>query len=66
MDKRYLGKAGNIVWGRLSVSLVRAGNGEPLHFVSQIQDVTAQRLSGLLLRESEQRSRIRLDEVADS
>lgn len=65
MDKRYLGKAGNIVWGRLSVSLVRAGNGEPLHFVSQIQDVTAQRQSGQQLRESEQRTRITLDAVAD-
>jgi diguanylate cyclase (GGDEF)-like protein/PAS domain S-box-containing protein len=65
MDKRYLGKAGNIVWGRLSVSLVRAENGEPLHFVSQIQDVTAQRHSGQQLRESEQRTRITLDAVAD-
>ncbi|WP_411851290.1 PAS domain S-box protein [Stenotrophomonas sp. LGBM10] len=65
MDKRYLGKAGNIVWGRLSVSLVRAENGAPLHFVSQIQDVTAQRQSGQQLRESEQRTRITLDAVAD-
>lgn len=65
MEKRYLGKAGNLVWGRLSVSLVRTENGEPLHFVSQIQDVTAQRLSGQQLRESEQRTRITLDAVAD-
>ncbi len=65
MEKRYLGKAGNLVWGRLSVSLVRAENGEPLHFVSQIQDVTAQRLSGQQLRESEQRTRVTLDAVAD-
>lgn len=65
MDKRYLGKRGNIVWGRLSVSLVRAEHGEPLHFVSQIQDVTAQRKSVLQLRESEQRTRVTLDAVAD-
>lgn len=65
MDKRYLGKGGNVVWGRLSVSLVRAPHGEPLHFVSQIQDVTAQRLSGQQLRESEQRTRVTLDAVAD-
>ncbi|MDX3934434.1 PAS domain S-box protein [Stenotrophomonas sp.] len=65
MEKRYLGKVGNLVWGRLSVSLVRTENGEPLHFVSQIQDVTAQRLSGQQLRESEQRTRITLDAVAD-
>lgn len=65
MDKRYLGKAGNLVWGRLSVSLVRSERGEPLHFVSQIQDVTAQRLNGQQLRESEQRTRVTLDAVAD-
>ncbi|MEG2805892.1 PAS domain S-box protein [Stenotrophomonas sp.] len=65
MDKRYLGKGGNTVWGRLSVSLVRAERGEPLHFVSQIQDVTAQRQSSLQLRESEQRTRVTLDAVAD-
>jgi len=65
MDKRYLGKAGNVVWGRLSVSLVRSEHGEPLHFVSQIQDVTAQRQSGLQLRESEHRTRVTLDAVAD-
>jgi len=65
MDKRYLGKGGNVVWGRLSVSLVRAPHGEPLHFVSQIQDVTVQRLSAQQLRESEQRTRVTLDAVAD-
>jgi len=32
MEKRYLGKAGNLVWGRLSVSLVRTENGEQLPF----------------------------------
>ncbi|PAK93685.1 diguanylate cyclase [Stenotrophomonas rhizophila] len=65
MEKRYLGKGGNVVWGRLSVSLVRAPHGEPLHFVSQIQDVTVQRFSGQQLRESEHRTRVTLDAVAD-
>jgi PAS domain S-box-containing protein len=40
MTKRYLHKGGEIVWGMLSVSLVRGAAGEPLYFVSQIQDVT--------------------------
>jgi len=65
MEKRYLGKAGNLVWGRLSVSLVRSESGEPQHFVSQIQDVTAQHHGGQQLRESERRTRITLDAVAD-
>ncbi|WP_197025363.1 sensor histidine kinase [Nocardioides sp. URHA0032] len=40
--KRYLHSAGHVVWGDLSVALVRTADGEPLHFISQILDVTAQ------------------------
>jgi diguanylate cyclase (GGDEF)-like protein/PAS domain S-box-containing protein len=40
MEKRYLHKGGCIIWIQLSVSLVRAKDGAPVHFVSQIQDIT--------------------------
>ena len=40
MEKRYIHRDGRIVWILLSVSLVRDAAGEPLHFVSQIEDVT--------------------------
>jgi diguanylate cyclase len=43
MEKRYFHKTGRTVWAQLSVSLVRTLEGEPVHFVSQIQDVTKQR-----------------------
>src|SRR3712207_823967 len=39
-EKRYFHKEGHVVWGLLSVSLVHDEEGEPLYFVSQIQDVT--------------------------
>ena len=65
LEKRYIGRDGNVIWARLSVSLVRNERGEPLHFVSQIQDVSAQRSSEQRLYESEQRSRITLDAVTD-
>jgi len=39
MEKRYFHKDGSIVWALLSVSLVRASSGDPLYFVSQIQDI---------------------------
>ena len=45
MEKRYLHKKGNIVWVQLSVSLVRNPAGEPLFFISQIQDITRQKTS---------------------
>lgn len=40
MEKRYFHKRGNIIWVLLSVSLVRTSEGVPVHFVSQIQDIT--------------------------
>ncbi|MHB8659199.1 MAG: PAS domain S-box protein [Solirubrobacteraceae bacterium] len=43
MDKRYLHKDGQVVWIKLSASLVRDEQGEPLHFVAQIQDIGAQK-----------------------
>jgi diguanylate cyclase (GGDEF)-like protein/PAS domain S-box-containing protein len=40
MEKRYFRADGSILWSLLSVSLVRDENGQPMHFVIQIQDVT--------------------------
>ena len=65
LEKRYLGRDGGVILARLSVSLVRDEQGQPLHFVSQIQDITAQRASEQRLHETEQRSRITLDAVTD-
>ncbi|MCQ6278518.1 PAS domain S-box protein [Bacillus sp. EB600] len=43
MEKRYFKKNGCIVWGLLSVSLVKDENDNPLYFISQIQDRTEQK-----------------------
>jgi PAS domain S-box-containing protein len=43
MEKRYLHKNGSVVWILLSVSLVWTTSGEPLFFISQIQDITRQK-----------------------
>jgi diguanylate cyclase (GGDEF)-like protein/PAS domain S-box-containing protein len=40
MEKRYFHKDGHVVWVLLSVSLVHDDEGDPLYFVSQIQDIT--------------------------
>jgi diguanylate cyclase (GGDEF)-like protein/PAS domain S-box-containing protein len=40
MEKRCLRADGTIVWTSLSVSLVRDPAGAPLHFVSQVQDIS--------------------------
>ena len=40
MEKRYLRSDGEVVSAILSVSLVRDSDGAPLHFISQVQDIS--------------------------
>ena len=40
LEKRYLHADRHIVWIRLSAALVRASDGSPRYFISQIEDVT--------------------------
>jgi diguanylate cyclase (GGDEF)-like protein/PAS domain S-box-containing protein len=40
MEKRYISATGAIVWALLSVSLLRDDDGEALHFVSHVVDIT--------------------------
>ncbi len=49
MEKRYFHKDGHLVWALLSVSMVRGRDGTPVHFVSQLQDITARKQTELEL-----------------
>ncbi|HEY9834517.1 MAG TPA: PAS domain S-box protein, partial [Stenomitos sp.] len=50
MEKRYFHKQGYLVWGRLSVSLVRDPSGSLLFVVSMVEDITtAKRTEAALL-----------------
>ncbi len=42
-EKRYVHQLGHPVWTRVSSSLVRDADGQPLHFVTQIQDLSKER-----------------------
>lgn len=43
MEKRYIRKDGTVIWVNLTVSIVRAANGEPLYLVGFIEDITERR-----------------------
>ncbi|WP_338767506.1 PAS domain S-box protein [Bernardetia sp. ABR2-2B] len=44
MEKRYFSKSDGLVWAILSVSMMRDEAGKPLHFVSQLTDITEKKL----------------------
>ncbi len=55
LDKRYIHRQGHSVWCRLDVSLHRdAATGEPRHFISQVQDITARRQAETLLLQAKE------------
>ena len=43
MEKRYVTKAGEIVWVHLAVSLASDEQNRPAYFIAQIQDITDRR-----------------------
>ncbi len=47
LDKRYIHRDGRIVWITLSVSVVHDADGEPVYFVSQMEDITERKRSQL-------------------
>lgn len=56
-EKRYLHRSGRVIWGLLTCTLVRDAQGQPLHFISQVQDITERKRAEQALRESEGRFR---------
>jgi len=50
MEKRYFHKSGRIVWISLSVSLIRDNKGQPLHFITQVEDITARKTAAEAIR----------------
>lgn len=66
MEKRYFHKIGAVVHAVLAVSLARDANGQPLYFISHINDVTARKQAEAERQESEGRFRAVVEQAADA
>ena len=66
VDKQYIRKDGAVVWGRVSVGVVRAEDGRPLYFLPIIQDITERKQAEESLRDSEERYRTAFRTSPDS
>jgi diguanylate cyclase (GGDEF)-like protein/PAS domain S-box-containing protein len=65
MEKRYIHKNGMVIWVLLSVSLVYDKNGTPLHFISQIIDITEQKSNERKMKENEEWLRLLAEHSTD-
>lgn len=54
-EKRYFHKNEGIVFGQVSSSIVKNEEGEPLYFISHVQDITERKLAEETLKKSEER-----------
>lgn len=56
-NKRFIHKNGSIVWGDLSVTLIRDGKGKPAYFITTCINITERMNMLAALRESQERYR---------
>ena len=70
IEKRYIRKDGSLIWGHLTVSLLRDAQGAVQHFISIVQDIQERKEAQAQLRQLaddlEQRVEARTRELADS
>jgi PAS domain S-box-containing protein len=65
IDKRYIRKDGEIVWGRQNLSVVRDAVGKPVYFIAMIEDITQRKLMEEALRQSEHNYRLLFEGTID-
>lgn len=65
MRKRYLSRNGHVVPVLLDVTLIRDANGQPLHFISAVQDVSELQRRDAHIQQQELLAEITLSSIAD-
>ena len=63
MEKRYICKDGQILWGNLTVSLARKPSGEPDYFIGVVEDISDRKQAEKRLQASLQEKEVLLKEI---
>ena len=66
LQKRYFHADGRVVWIQLNVSLAHDENGDPLYFITHVQDISGRKVTEDKLRASEGRFRRLLESAPDA
>ena|GEM_PF-728367 len=64
-EKRYLHKNGSIIWGKITVSVVRKISGEPDYFIGVIEDISERKKAEADLENSETKLNSILNSMED-
>jgi PAS domain S-box-containing protein len=65
LEKRYVRKDKRVIWGQVSVGLIRLTDGHTQYAVALIQDITEQRLAQQKIAESAQRLRLLAENIQE-
>lgn len=65
MEKRYIRKDNRVVWGGVTITVIRDNSGKFLYYLTMIEDITESKHAEEDLRESEERYRRLLESVTD-
>ncbi|MBU7019374.1 MAG: PAS domain S-box protein [Theionarchaea archaeon] len=66
VEKRFIRKDGEIVWGYLTVSLLRDTQGMPMYVIVSVQDITEYKKAEEALRKSEEEFRLSFENAKDA
>ncbi len=66
MQKRYITRSGDTIWGNLTTSVVRNNAGAPQYSLRIIENITEQKLAEEALKESERKYRTLIEQSNDA
>ncbi len=65
IEKRYIRKDGQVIWGRLTASLVCDEQGQPLYVIGMVEDIAEHKKAEEALQQSEAKYRLVVDNVKE-